>query len=58
MCIRDRNYAVGFSTTYFAEIPGGTVARCDPVNAPPGCVSSQIDTIYTPPTGSPPATPG
>jgi hypothetical protein len=40
--------AVGFTTSYVVEIPGGTVARCNPVNAPPGCDSSLLDTIYTP----------
>ncbi len=40
--------AVGFTTDYFAEIPGGTVARCNPVNAPAGCVDADLDTVYTP----------
>jgi len=40
--------AVGFTSPYFAEIPGGTVARCNPVNAPPSCDSAVLDTIYTP----------
>ena len=40
--------AVGFTSPYFAEIPGGTVARCNPVNAPPSCVSSELDEIFTP----------
>ncbi|CAN5126473.1 phosphatidylinositol-specific phospholipase C1-like protein [soil metagenome] len=40
--------AFGFTTDYVAEIPGGTVARCNPVNAPPGCLSADIDTIFTP----------
>ncbi|MGI8710409.1 MAG: Ca2+-dependent phosphoinositide-specific phospholipase C, partial [Acidimicrobiales bacterium] len=40
--------AVGFTSPYFAEIPGGTVARCNPVNAPPSCVSSELDKIFTP----------
>ena len=39
---------VGFNTPYFAEIPGGTVARCNPVNGPPSCVSAQLDTNFTP----------
>lgn len=45
--------AVGFTSPYFAEIPGGTVARCNPVNAPPSCESAPLDTIFTavaPPT--------
>jgi hypothetical protein len=45
------DYGVGFDTDYVAEIPGGTVARCNPVNAPPGCVSAEIDTIL--PAGPP-----
>jgi hypothetical protein len=40
--------AVGFTTSYVAQIPGGTVARCNPLNAPPGCVSADLDTIFTP----------
>lgn len=40
--------AVGFTTSYVAAIPGGTVARCNPVNAPAACVSAALDTIYTP----------
>jgi hypothetical protein len=46
--------AVGFTTPYYVEIPGGTVARCNPVNGPPSCDSAQLDTIYTP--LAPPAT--
>ncbi len=50
------NYGVGFATTYFAQIPGGTVARCNPVNAPPRCVSSALDTVFTaPPAITPPS---
>ena len=40
--------AVGFTTPYFVEIPGGTVARCNPVLTVPGCDSALLDTIYTP----------
>ena len=40
--------AIGFTSPYFAEIPGGTVARCNPVNGPVGCVSAELDTNYTP----------
>ncbi len=40
--------AVGFTTPYVVEIPGGTVARCNPVNGPPTCDSALLDTIYTP----------
>ena len=32
-----------FGTPYFAAIPGGTVARCNPINAPAGCVSSLLE---------------
>lgn len=41
-------WAIGFTSPYFAEIPGGTVARCNPVNAPKSCVSAEIDKIYDP----------
>ncbi|MEO6987894.1 MAG: phosphatidylinositol-specific phospholipase C1-like protein [Aquihabitans sp.] len=40
--------AVGFTTSYSAQIPGGTVARCNPVNGPATCVSAELDTIFTP----------
>jgi hypothetical protein len=40
--------AYGFTSPYFVEIPGGTVARCNPVNGPPSCDSALLDTIYTP----------
>ena len=40
--------AVGFTSPYFVEIPGGTVARCNPVLEVPGCDSALLDTIYTP----------
>lgn len=45
--------AIGFTSPYYAEIPGGTVARCNPVLDVPGCVDAELDTIYTalpPPT--------
>lgn len=32
-----------FGTGYFVEIPGGAPARCNPVNAPPGCRSSALE---------------
>jgi hypothetical protein len=41
------------------EIPGGTVARCNPINGPATCVSSEIDRIddpAPPPTTVPPTT--
>lgn len=34
-----------FGTPYFAAIPGGTVARCNPVNAPSGCRSSLLERL-------------
>lgn len=54
-----RGLAVGFETDFVVEIPGGTVARCNPVNGPPSCVSAEIDTIFTPvaPPVVPPPTP-
>jgi hypothetical protein len=38
-------YAAEFGTGFVVEIPGGTVARCNPVNGPVDCVSADIDTI-------------
>ncbi|MEJ7585098.1 MAG: phosphatidylinositol-specific phospholipase C1-like protein [Acidimicrobiales bacterium] len=41
-----RRYARAFGSDYVAEIPGGTVARCNPVNAPRGCQNNAaLDTI-------------
>jgi hypothetical protein len=40
-------YAEPFGTGYVVEIPGGTVARCNPINAPADCVAADIDTIHT-----------
>ena len=40
--------AVGFTTPYYAAIPGGTVARCNPLIGPASCVAADLDTIYTP----------
>jgi len=40
--------AVGFTSPYVVEIPGGTVARCNPVNGPETCDSALLDTINTP----------
>ncbi|MDQ6698205.1 MAG: phosphatidylinositol-specific phospholipase C1-like protein [Actinomycetota bacterium] len=37
------NYAFDFTTTYFAQIPGGTVARCNPINAPRRCDSALLE---------------
>ncbi|MEO6627282.1 MAG: Ca2+-dependent phosphoinositide-specific phospholipase C [Aquihabitans sp.] len=43
--------AVGFTTPYVAEIPGGTVARCNPVNGPASCVSATLESVpVVPPT--------
>ncbi len=36
-------YARPFGTGFLVEIPGGTIARCNPVNGPEGCVSAQIE---------------
>jgi hypothetical protein len=30
---------------YVAQIPGGTPARCNPVNAPPGCENTDIENL-------------
>lgn len=46
--------AVGFTSPYHVEIPGGTVARCNPVNGPQGCDSALLNTIYTPLAPPPP----
>src|SRR5690606_1256748 len=35
--------AVGFTSPYVAQIPGGTVARCNPVNGPSGCTNLAIE---------------
>jgi hypothetical protein len=40
---------------YVAQIPGGTPARCNPVNAPPGCENSDIEDLPLP--APPPAPP-
>jgi hypothetical protein len=49
-----------FNSTYFAEIPGGTPARCNPVNAPPGCTNDAIEDLAaaeaTTTTTAPPTT--
>ena len=33
--------AVEFTSDYYVQIPGGAVARCNPVNAPPSCWGEQ-----------------
>lgn len=42
------DWAIGFESPYFVEIPGGTVARCNPVNGPEGCVDAELDRIFAP----------
>ncbi len=45
---------------YFAALPGGQVARCNPINAPQGCADDTLDfepqvpAPQTPPTTAPP----
>jgi hypothetical protein len=34
-----------FGTDYEASLPSGTVARCNPVNAPPECVDAELEDI-------------
>ncbi len=51
------SYAAAFGTGYVVEVPGGTVARCNPVNAPADCVAGEIDGIFTPYPPPPPAAP-
>ncbi|MCB0986680.1 MAG: phosphatidylinositol-specific phospholipase C1-like protein [Acidimicrobiales bacterium] len=49
--------AVGFETPFYVEIPGGTVARCNPVNAPPSCDSGNLEDLdgpVRPPSSVPP----
>jgi hypothetical protein len=49
--------AARWGSDYFAAIPGGTPARCNPVNAPPTCTSAAIEDLPQPPAPSPPAPP-
>lgn len=37
--------ATRWGTDYVAAIPGGTPARCNPVNAPEGCVSTDVEDL-------------
>jgi hypothetical protein len=37
-----------FGSTYVAMIPGGTPARCNPINAPEGCLSSWLESSPIP----------
>ena len=34
-----------FGTPYFVSIPGGTPARCNPLNAPAWCTSGMIESL-------------
>jgi hypothetical protein len=43
---------------YVAMIPGGTPARCNPLNAPPGCESTWIEDSPIPAAGASPGTTG
>lgn len=49
-----------WGSDYFAAIPGGEPARCNPVNAPPGCEARDIESLGLPlgpwQPESPPAT--
>lgn len=36
-------YAERFGTDFVVQIPGGGIARCNPVNAPAGCVDASIE---------------
>jgi hypothetical protein len=50
-------YSTRWQTDYVAQIPGGTPARCNPVNAPPGCQSSDIEQLAQTPSSSSTTTP-
>ena len=41
------NYGVGFATKYVVGLPGGTVARCNPVNPRARCTSADLDTVFS-----------
>lgn len=43
--------AIGFESGYVAAIPGGHIARCNPVNAPDPCVSDDLDQVGSPGSG-------
>jgi hypothetical protein len=34
-----------YGQPYFVKIPGGTPARCNPINSPPWCTSGQIESL-------------
>lgn len=40
--------AFGFTSPFFVEIPGGTVARCNPINGPSSCVDLEIEDLSLP----------
>lgn len=40
--------AIGFTSDYVAALPEGLTARCNPVTAPAGCVSEDLDTAGNP----------
>jgi hypothetical protein len=43
--------AVEFTSDYYVQIPGGVVARCNPVNAPPpSCQDDQLERTGMPPS--------
>ncbi|MCX7619562.1 MAG: phosphatidylinositol-specific phospholipase C1-like protein [Acidimicrobiales bacterium] len=46
-------YSARWGSDYVAAIPGGTPARCNPVNAPPACLNTAIENL--PPDPDPPA---
>lgn len=46
-------YARRFGTTYSVGIPGGTVARCNPINGPADCIDADIDSLGESPTDTP-----
>jgi hypothetical protein len=51
--------AARWGSDYYAAIPGGNPARCNPVNAPPGCTSADVEDLPEPPaptTAVPPTT--
>jgi hypothetical protein len=34
-----------FGTGYYVEIPGGEIARCNPLNAPPACSDAELERL-------------
>jgi hypothetical protein len=37
-----------FGNSYYVSIPGGTPARCNPINAPSWCTSDLIEALSAP----------